>query len=288
VSKNYYDLGKLIPNEMAVKYRQPARFTNNEDRAFTFWFQPQFTIDKAFSDIMNIADSQGNAVITMPKDMKWQVGDLVEITGTSGIYDGYFRIIEIPTNVTDAYKQYVIDAQFVTGSDTGKIRSVQKTFLIHGYGGLFSGLSIEVTKKFIIVSINNVDYFYAHGATLSNDKWYPLVFNLSNTFRTISVYLYELDKPLNFTNPQLESSALKLLYYDLISLAESISVDSGDYWALLAGPVNLTNIRIFKRIIEEEAHNIVLNQYVVNDTQYAELVDNAIPELHLLRLPNPR
>jgi hypothetical protein len=88
--------------------------------------------------------------------------------------------------------------------------------------------------------------------------------------------------------PQNETSALKLLYNDLIFLPSQVGIDSEDYWALLAGPVKLTNIRIFKRIIEEEAHNIVLNQYVVHDTQYAELVDNAIPELQLLRLPNPR
>jgi len=160
--------------------------------------------------------------------------------------------------------------------------------LIHGYGGIFSGLSVEVTKQFIIVSINNVDYFFTHGVTFDNTKWYPIVINLSNRFKTLSTYLYELDKPLNLTNPQLETSALKLVYNDLISLLEPVGIDSGDFWALLAGPVNLTNIRIFTRIIEEEAHNIVLNQYVVNDTQYAELVDNAIPELHLLRLPNPR
>ena len=88
--------------------------------------------------------------------------------------------------------------------------------------------------------------------------------------------------------PQQETSALKLIYNDLQFLPDAVGIDSAEYWALIAGPVKLTNIRIFKRIIEEESHNTVLNQYVVNDTQYAELVDNAIPELHLLRIPNPR
>jgi hypothetical protein len=285
VSKNHYELSKLIPNEMAVKYRQPARFTNNEDRAFTFWFQPQFGTEMAFKNIADIQNSDGMVMITMGYDAKWQVGDLIQLT-SAGAYDGYHRIVQAPSGGSE----YVLDIEYIDGLvlTNPKARTLIKTFLIHGYGGLFSGLAVEVTKQFVIVSINNVDYFFTHGVTFDSTKWYPMVINLSNKYSTLSVYMYELDKPLNYVNPQLETSALKLVYNNLEVLPEQVSIDSGDFWALLAGPVNLTNIRIFTRIIEEEAHNIVLNQYVVNDTQYAELVDNAIPELHLLRLPNPR
>ena len=223
-------------------------------------------------------------MITFANERAYQIGDLIQIVD-AGDYNGYYRILQAPSGGTE----YVIDTPYTGPAITGaKARIVPKTFLIHGYGGTFSGLSVEVTKQFLIVSINNVDYYFTHGVTFSDTKWYTLVVNLSNKFKTLSTYLYELDKPLNYTMPQNETSALKLLYNDLIFLPDQVSIDSGDYWALLAGPVRLTNIRIFKRIIEEEAHNIVLNQYVVNDTQYAELVDNAIPELRLLRLPNPR
>jgi hypothetical protein len=56
----------------------------------------------------------------------------------------------------------------------------------------------------------------------------------------------------------------------------------------LGSPIDLTNIRIFELPIEEESHDAVLNQYVVRDTQLAILVDNAIPQLKLMRLENPR
>lgn len=284
VSKNYYELGKLVPNELAVKYRQLAKFTSTEDRSFTFWFQPTFGVEKSYTNITAITNTSGAATLVMSDPVKWNVGDLVQITGT-GVYDGYHRIVQEVTSGTE----FVIDVDYsIPTLISPKARTVVKTFLIHGYGGLFSGLSIEVTRTFIIVSINNVDYFFTHGVTFDSSKWYPMVVNLSNLYKTLSIYLYELDKPLNYTNPQAETSALALKYNDLIQLPAPVSIDSGDYWALLAGPVNLTNIRIFKRIIEEEAHNIVLNQYVVNDTQLAELIDNAVPELRLLRIPNPR
>lgn len=284
VSKNHYELNKLTKNELAVKYRQPAKFQSTEDRAFTFWFQPIFGTEKAYSNVSSVSDLDGKVVLTMSSALTWQVGDIVQITNM-GDYNGYHRILQTTTN-----NEFVIDADFISGNViiNGKARTIVKTFLIHGYGDLFSGLSIEVTRYFIVVSINNTDYFFNYNITYDEAKWYPLVVNLSNLFKTLSVYLYELDKPLNFTMPQQETSALKLIYNDLQFLPEAVGIDSAEYWALIAGPVKLTNIRIFKRIIEEESHNTVLNQYVVNDTQYAELVDNAIPELHLLRIPNPR
>jgi hypothetical protein len=185
---------------------------------------------------------------------------------------------------------YVLDHQYVNSVVSApQARAIVKSFLIHGYGNTWtSGLSVELTKNWILVSINNEDTIFVHGLTLDNTKWYQIVVNLSNTFKTLSVYMYELNKQQTYTMPQNEDSKLTLLFNQLTSLAAPIAVDSLDTWSLVAGPIKLTNIRVFKRIIEEEAHNIVLNQYVVNDTQYAELVDNAIPELHLLRLPNPR
>jgi hypothetical protein len=284
VSKNHYELNKLTKNELAVKYRQPARFQSTEDRAFTFWFQPTFGTEKAYSNVSSISELDGKVVLAMTSTPAWQVGDIVQLTNM-GDYNGYHRILQTTTD-----NEFVIDADYISGSViiNGKARTLVKTFLIHGYGDLFSGLSIEVTRYFIVVSINNTDYFFNYNITYDETKWYPLVVNLSNLFKTLSVYLYELDKPLNFTMPQQETSALKLIYNDLQFLPEPVGIDSAEYWALIAGPVKLTNIRIFKRIVEEESHNTVLNQYVVNDTQYAELVDNAIPELHLLRIPNPR
>jgi hypothetical protein len=284
VSKNHYELGKLTINELAVKYRQLAKFTPTEDRAFTFWFQPQFGGEKAYTNILSVTATNGFATFEMDGNVKWNIGDLIQVTGT-GSYDGYRRVVDVITDNT-----FVIDVDYDTSAVLvlPKARSLVKTFLIHGYGNLFSGLSIEVTKDFIIVSINNSDYFFEHNVTFNSTKWYPIVVNLSNLFKTLSVYLYELNQSQTFTNPQAETSALTLRYNELILLPEAIGIDSGDYWSLLAGPVNLTNIRIFKRIIEEEAHNIVLNQYVVNDTQYAELIDNAVPELRLMRIPNPR
>ena len=152
-----------------------------------------------------------------------------------------------------------------------------------------NGMSIEVLKGFINVSINNVNYTFATGhAEYDTDAWYSVVVNMSNQFNQLAVYLYRLDKPLNFINPQAEDSSLTPIYNETKDLNGPISVNSGDMWSVLGSPVNLTNIRIFELPIEEESHDAVLNQYVVRDTQLALLVDNAIPQIKLMRLENPR
>jgi hypothetical protein len=56
---------------------------------------------------------------------------------------------------------------------------------------------------------------------------------------------------------------------------------------LVNAPIHFTNLRIFNRCIEEEQHNLVLNQYIVRDSQHALLVDNAIPSVKLMKLSNP-
>ena len=284
VSKNYYELDKLVLNELAVKYRTPAKFTSLDNRAFTFWFQPTFGTERTLSNIVSIQNVGGNVAITMATPYPWQVGDMIEVVGTNTT-NGYHRIIQVLTG-----GEYVLDNPYVNNVATApRARSIVKSFLLYGYGQQStSGLSIELTKNWVIMSINSQDYIFVHGLTLDNTKWYSMVVNLSNDFNSLSVYIYELDKTQTYTMPQNETSALTLLYYDVINLAGPISIDSGDNWALVAGPMHLTNIRVFTRIIPDNEHNIVLNQYVVNDTQWAELVDNAIPEMHLLRLPNPR
>jgi hypothetical protein len=284
VSKNHYELDKLVLDELAVKYRQQAKFTATEDRAFTFWIQPSFGSERAYGAISTIINVNGKVGITMVDDYPWQVGDIISVTGTNTA-NGYHRLEQTLTGGV-----YVLDHPYVNSvAPNPQARSIVKSFLIHGYGNSWTnGMSVELTKDWIVVSINNQDTIFVHGITLDNTKWYQLVVNLSNTFKTLSVYMYELNKQQTYTMPQNEDSSLTLLFNQLTSFATPIAVNTTNYWSLIAGPIKLTNIRVFKRIIEEEAHNIVLNQYVVNDTQFAELVDNAIPELHLLRLPNPR
>jgi hypothetical protein len=150
-------------------------------------------------------------------------------------------------------------------------------------------MSIDLYEGYVVVTINGTRYSFPTGVeTYQTDIWYTVVVNLSNKFKQLSLYLYKLDKSQTYTMPQNEDSSLTLVKYDLRTLNGPVEFNSNDVWSLLGSSIDLTNIRIFKTPIEEEAHNATLNQYVVRDTQLALLVDNAIPQLKLAKLENPR
>jgi hypothetical protein len=150
-------------------------------------------------------------------------------------------------------------------------------------------MSIELLRGFMNISINNQNYVFNTGIPdYEQDAWYSVIVNLSNQFDQLSVYIYKMNASDPSAMPQLSSSHLILKYNETKNLNGPITVDSGDNWYLLGSPIDLTNIRIFELPIEEESHDAVLNQYVVRDTQLAILVDNAIPQLKLMRLENPR
>jgi len=50
---------------------------------------------------------------------------------------------------------------------------------------------------------------------------------------------------------------------------------------LMPGKLEMTNIRLFKKIIGKEQHINILQQYIVRDNQLAHIIDNAIPSIQL-------
>ena len=240
-------------------------------------------------NIISYDDNNGNLQLTTSSEHNYKVNDIVEITSVSEYNNQLFYVKQIIDNNT-----FILDTQFITGvsSPNGKIRYKQHAPVLYGYNILnpsADGLSIELLNGYINISINNVNYVFATGlAEYEDDTWYSVIINMSNTFNQLTAYLYKLNKPLNFTTPQLQDSSLELIYNETKSLNGPISVNSGDSWALLGSLIDLTNIRIFEIPIEEESHDAVLNQYVVRDTQLALLVDNAIPQIKLMRFENPR
>jgi len=52
--------------------------------------------------------------------------------------------------------------------------------------------------------------------------------------------------------------------------------------------LQMTNLRIFGLMLEEEKQSLVLNQMVVQDSDEAILICNARPLLRLPRITNPK
>lgn len=286
VSKNYYDLSNMKFGILAAKYRKDVDIKEDDNRAFTFWFRSKFKEQSPLINISTYINNNNNLQITTSKEHNYKVNDIIEITGVPEFLN---TLLYIKTIIDD--KNIVIDTKFITGLSGGKLRHKQYAPILYGYNTNITtnnGMSIELLNGYIKVSINNKDYIFVTGHDYEKDKWYSVVINMSNQFDQISSYLYKLDKPLNYTNPQAQDNSLTKVYNETKDLNGPVSINSNDKWSILGSLVDLTNIRIFEIPIEEESHDAVLNQTVVRDTQLALLVDNGMPQIKLMKMLNPR
>lgn len=141
---------------------------------------------------------------------------------------------------------------------------------------IFSQVSTAPSQ--IILTLNADQHVFNLQKPLNKDTWYGLVINWSNEFAQASVDVYTV-KP--------NTSHLTRISHEQKSITAAI-FDTDFNYSLLTSPLNLTNIRFFNEMIEEEHHNLILNQLVVKDSEKAIIIDNAKPLLRLPRIANPK
>lgn len=153
---------------------------------------------------------------------------------------------------------------------------------------LNTGFAISTSKTEMQIKINGVTKLIAYDSPLEKGVWYGLVVNLNNGSNDLGVALYRLDPSSNRGLPQNNSNTLERVLVKSIALSSEQTWDAGKGWSLSAAPLNLTNFRVFERVIEEEQQMNVIQQYVVRDSDLSIITDNAIPSLRLRRYSNPK
>ncbi len=290
ISKYHYRLGSLGTSNEAIKYQYEGGWTNEEDRAFTFWVRPQYT--KPIGEnilILSIADNNGKVQFNtggLPKfGNAINIGDWVEIRGTQS-YNGIGKVIEI---IGDSI---VIDEKFINDVTTTGSPSFNKeatnNFMVYENSLLppTQYVSLTYTPNWFIMKINDVYYKWKLTQSFVKDKWYAIVINLNATARQLGLFVYNTEEATGAINPEL-TSTLNLVYNKTQAATPQTVIDDQS-WKLFGCETDLTNIRIWKKPIEEELQSLILSQYVVKDTHLTLLLDNASPELMLQDVTDAR
>jgi hypothetical protein len=130
--------------------------------------------------------------------------------------------------------------------------------------------------------------------------WYSVVVNVSNRYKQISINVWEMS--YDPTNPQDQSSNLNNVHEYVRSLSSTYTfaaepeinqdynspyygTDNNSY-KIITSPIYISNIRLFKQMIDIDKQSIVLNQNIVRDAQLAYIIDNAQPLLKLPKFAN--
>ena len=291
ISKYNYQLSTMPRFSDAVEYRYNQGWTDREDRAFTFWIRPKYNNPIGSNTVItSISVTDGKVKLNtegLPTGSSAiSVGDWINITGTSS-YNGIHRVIEVGTSNINIDTAYV---DSVTQGTPRFNKEASNEFLVYERSPILETVvSFTHTPNWFIIKINDTYYKYSlksQHISLVKDSWYGIVINLNTIAKQLSLFIYETVQASGAINPNI-SSTLSNIFIETKTY-QPANVENSYAWRLLGCTMDITNIRIWKKPIEEELQDLLLTQYVIRDTHLTLLLDNASPSLLLPNGSNPR
>ena len=249
ISKYHYSLGTLAKGAIGVKYRYTGGWAETDNRAFTFWFRPQYKkpIGKNVL-ITQISNNAGFPMITTPGlpiggTEGIIAGDWIAVRGTTS-YNG----IQLVKSIDVATKTLTLDTPYIdsTRSITAKLnKEVSNTFIQYDdyerRTPITSHVQFTYTTNWFIIKLNDVYYKYdLSKSTVSfvKGKWYAAVINLNQLAKQLSLFLYNTPEIAGAINPN-KSADLTNIYINTQTVP-AISVPEGYAWKLLGCESDLT------------------------------------------------
>ena len=272
VSKQHYALSTIEKGRRVVKYRYNDSFSDTDERMLTFWFRPK-NIDKSVSEnilLTEISENENGIKIGVQKwNNLFQVGNYVKLTRT-GSANGYRKIVE-----ANKGGRYIV----VEGKYDARARIMNCAKLV-AYGvnaPIYMGDTFSVEQNYNSISLNignkHYDFTFDNFGKFEN-KWYAVVIGLNKGIANI--WLYDSvgsDKKENI------KSELKLISCSSKEIGKFEIF--GSECGLMSCDLDFTNFRLWNKICEQEIHDLILSQYVVDDSHNTLIVDNAQQELLL-------
>lgn len=272
VSKQHYNLSTIERGKKVVKYRYKDRFSNNDERMISFWFRPK-NIDKSVSEnilLTEISEHENGIKIGV---QKWnnilQIGNYVKLTRV-GSANGYRKILE--TNRKNGY--IVVNGKYDIRT---KVTNCSKLVAYTVNSPVYIGDSFNVGHSINSILLNIGDSYYDF--TFDNfdkfeNRWYAVVIGMNKGVS--NVWLYDL---VGSNKKENIKSELKLISCSSKEIGKFEVF--GDDFGLMSCDIDFTNFRLWDKICEQELHDLILSQYVVDDTHNTLVVDNAQQELLL-------
>jgi len=293
---NYTDRSKLVyrpPNKLPVAGATKA---NGEITYSTFPYKHQLNLGNNPLGYVSVSGdiprSGGFKILEIPDEYTFKVKD--------------FSSIDIPGNISNWKIQKAEARNFLDGYRLGNGIKID---LIWSGTDKTGGSSYLQTGSFRIL-INSTEINLPIGTNTGSslgdfapslDDWYAIVFNYSNLFKQYSLTIWTLT--YDPENPLMQSSDLAEVYkktgttqihiFDLPSQVETdfdnplYDTDNNAY-QILSSPMLITNIRLFKHMVDEDKQSVVLNQNIVKDANLGVIIDNAKPILRLPRVSKNR
>lgn len=301
IAKNYYALGSVLgnippvesetccgtlsrkPEDTVLQYRYDKGWGSGDERQITAWFRPNYKA--ALMNNLRVSElfsSGGRLALKLDTVNGVSVGGYVSLTHTR------YKKVHLVAEVDSSENTVVLSTPYIDNiKDVGGVPTKLQPMATNRFMGNGS-FALAQTVRNLIVEIGGDSYVFEPAdscATMLGGNWYAVVVAVKPDDGKVAVWLYGLGDG-TMKNRGMDSK-LEQVFYGCEDADGSLAVADGN-WELYACDMDLTNIRIWNSICEEDLHNLILSQYVVRDSHLCELVDNAQPELMLDRVTNPR
>ena len=271
VSKQHYDLSTFELGKKVVRYRYKDTFSDNDERMITFWFRPK-NVDNVVSDnilLKDISESENGIKIGVQKWTNlFKVGNCVKLTRT-GSANGYRKILEV--NKDSLY--IVVEGKYDVRA---RVMNCAKLVAYGVNNPIYISDDFTIEQNCDSISLNicgNRHFFNFNNLTKFENRWYSMVISLNKGMANI--WLYDL---VGSNKKENIKSELKLISSSTKEIGKfEVSGECG----LISCNLDITNFRLWDKICEQELHDLILSQYVVDDTHNTLIVDNAQQELLL-------
>lgn len=271
VSKQHYNLSTIERGRSVVKYRYEDSFSNLDERMITFWFRPKNMENSVSENILlrEISESdKGIKVFVKKWTNLFKVGNYVKLYRT-GSANGYRKIIEVDRDNFNIVVEGKYDVR-------ARVMNCGKLVAYGVNTPMYIGDMFNVSHNYNSISLNvgdvRYDFSFDNFEKFEN-KWYAVVVGLNKGMA--NVWLYDL---IGSEKKENAKSELKFI--------SCSSNDIGKFevfgeCVLKTCDLDLTNFRLWHKICEQELHDLILSQYVVDDSHNTLIVDNAQQELLL-------
>ena len=278
IADSYYDMSTIDKCNRVTEYKYTSGFTSNDERMLSFIFKPTNTTSNISKGIVLQSISKGEHGGTKLVVEKWDslfvVGNYVKLTRTN-IKNNFRKIIF----VNRSRRIVEVEGEY-NGTDKlyscAKLAGVEYNtmFIVRNEETNIMEISQMVNK--LVIKLNGTDYDYTFDNLKKfENKWYVM---LLGTCRGMSnMWLYEL------SGSEIEDNSKSKL-----SLVGKSTNDWGEfnlgetcYYDLMSCNIKMTNVRLWSKLCEEDLHNVILSQLIVDDSHNTLIVDNTKSELLL-------
>ena len=308
LSESQYDLRSIfVPGAQttAVTYRADVSFTEavTESRSLYAWFKdikPKITLPKdpvkgsitkgtpaatTTPLTINIAPKRNYTIDTTLKITRFNGLSLYgQFVSSTPIVGGFTLVIDVRNEIISYLDVHYPNWASPSINSGYHLEPTYEKILMDGYDSTTATgwkLSTFASRYFVFKSTYE-DVIFILQNNLAEDSWYAYFFNASNEYAQLSLDLWI--RKWNDTSPAPpQTTDLENIY------SKSVITTVGDRtpqverkYLLPASNTVCTNIRLLSATENDlPKQMILLNQTILQDAQYAIIVDNALPRLKL-------